>query len=357
VTAEIELLRELVELESPTGEIEPLQKLGRRLAEELEGLGAAVSFHGLHLRAELDGDADPLLLLAHFDTVWPLGTLERMPFRVDGDRAWGPGAYDMKAGIVTIFAALRGAGRDRRAARVFIGADEEGGSLESRTLIARAADGVAAALVLEPCLPGGGIKIQRKGLGKFHVIVRGIPAHAGTNPGEGASAIDELARQVLRLHGLSDEERGIHVNVGVVEGGTRGNVIAERAEAAVDVRIVHAEDAPELERRIRGLQPELEGTEIEVYGGYTRPPLEPSERTGQLVAKAQEHARALGFELAVGGSGGGSDGNLVGALGVPVLDGLGPDGGGAHALDEHVLLPSLPQRIALLQRLLVDPGV
>jgi glutamate carboxypeptidase len=357
VTPEVELLRELVELESPTGEIEPLQRLGRRLAEELEALGADVSFHGLHLRAELDGDGDPLLLLAHLDTVWPLGTLERMPFRLDGDRAWGPGAYDMKAGIVTIFAALRAAGRHRRAARVFIGADEEGGSLESRTLIARAADGVAAALVLEPCLPGGGVKIQRKGLGKFHVIVRGIPAHAGTNPGEGASAIDELARQVLRLHDLSDDERGIHVNVGVIEGGTRGNVVAERAEAAVDVRIVHAEDAPAVERRIRALKSELEGTEIEVYGGYTRPPLEPNEQTHQLVAKAQEHGRALGLELAVGGSGGGSDGNLVGALGVPVLDGLGPDGGGAHARDEHVLLPSMPERIALLARLLVDPGV
>jgi glutamate carboxypeptidase len=353
----IELLRELVELESPTGEIEPLQRLGARLAEELDGLGADVEPHGLHLQAELDGDGEPLLLLAHFDTVWPLGTLEEMPFRIEGDRAHGPGAYDMKAGIVTILAALREAGPRRRAVRIFLGADEERGSLESRILIERASEGVAAGLVLEPCLPGGGLKIQRKGLGKFHVTVKGIQAHAGTNPDAGASAIDELARQVLRLHELSDDERGIHVNVGTFEGGIAGNVIADRAEADVDVRIVHAEDAPELERKIRSLEPELDGTEIDVYGGYTRPPLEPSELTDRLLAKAQEHGRALGLELAAGGSGGGSDGNLVGALGIPVLDGLGPDGAGAHARHEHVLLPSLPQRIALLARLLADPGV
>ena len=353
-----ELLRELVEIESPSGNSEAIRRVGAVVAERLEALGAVVSFDGDHLQAELDGEGEPVLVLGHLDTVWPRGTLAEMPFRIEDGSAFGPGAYDMKAGVVAILAALEEARPGHRPVRLFLGADEETGSLESRPLIERAAEGVAAALVAEPCLPGGGLKTARKGLGKFYVSVKGIAAHAGTNPGDGASAIEELARQVLNLHDLADEERGISINVGIVEGGTRMNVVAAEAEAQVDVRIRHRADADGVEDAIMGLQPELDGTEVHVEGGYTRPPLEPDEATARLVERARRHARDLGLgELREGASGGGSDGNIVGALNVPVLDGLGPDGGGAHANDEHVVLASIPQRAALIARLLEDPGV
>jgi glutamate carboxypeptidase len=354
-----ELLRELVEIESPTGDEDGIVRAAIIVLEHLDELGAGITVHeGGHLEAELDGEGDPLLVLGHLDTVWPRGTLEAMPWRVEDGLAFGPGAYDMKAGVVAVLAALQQARPGRRPVRLFLGADEETGSVGSRPLIERAAAGVAAALVAEPCLPGGGVKTARKGLGKFRVGVRGIAAHAGANPQDGASAIDELARQVLRLHALTDEEHGITVNVGLVQGGTARNVVAPEAAALVDVRIVHAEDAERVEAAIRGLRPELDGTEVRVEGGWTRPPLEPDESTARLVERARAHARELGLgELREGRSGGGSDGNLVGALDVPVLDGLGPDGGGAHAEDEHVLLASIPQRAALIARLLEDPGV
>jgi glutamate carboxypeptidase len=353
----VELLRRLVEIETPTGHHAALRRAGAVVADRLDAIGADVHQRGEHLLAELDGDGDPLLVVGHLDTVWPVGTLEGMPFRVRDGRAFGPGTYDMKGGVVALVAALEHTRPGRRPVRLFLGGDEETGSRDGRRLLELAADGVAAALVAEACLPGGAMKIARKALGKFRVSVRGIAAHAGTNPEDGASAIDELARQVLHLHALSDEERGISVNVGVVEGGTRSNVVAADAEAVVDVRVAHAADERRVEAAILGLTPELDGTEVAVRGGYTRPPLEPSEATRRLVHQAQRHARALGFELDAGASGGGSDGNLVGALGVPVLDGLGPDGGGGHAAYEHIILSTLPRQAALIARLVEDPGL
>ena len=351
------LLRELVEIESPTGDSRGARAVAERVAAELDAGRADVRFDGDHLVAELDGDGEPLLLLGHTDTVWPVGTIESMPFRVADDRAYGPGAFDMKGGLVVLVAALREAGTGRRALRVFLTADEERGSVTAREALRAASRDVAAALVLEPPTPGGAVKTARKGLKRFRLVVEGREAHAGTNPDEGASAIEELAHQVLRIKALADDERGISVNVGVVRGGTESNVVAAHAEARVDVRLAHADDAGRIDAALAALEPVVAGTRLRLEESYSRPPLERSPGAAALFAQAHRHGVALGLDLREVASGGGSDGNLVGALGVPVLDGLGAEGGGAHARGEHVRLSSIPVRARLLARLLEEPGV
>jgi glutamate carboxypeptidase len=351
----LDLLRALVELESPTGSTGAIQA---RMAEELRAVGADVSLQGEHVRADLPGDGAPLLLLGHLDTVWPAGTLERLPFRVEAGRAYGPGTYDMKGGLVVLLAALSDLQpQSHRAVRVFLTADEEIGSPTARAFLDEAATGAAAAFVLEPPLPNGDLKTARKGQGRFRLTVHGRAAHAGTAAADGASAIEEAARQVLHLHALTDEARGIAVNVGVLRGGTADNVIAAEAEALIDARVVHAADTAVVEAALHGLRPELSGTSLTVDGGWTRPPLEATPRSLALFAKAREHGLQLGLDLGHGSSGGGSDGNLVAVLGLPVLDGLGAEGAGAHAANEHVLVDSLPVRANLLTALLRNPGL
>jgi glutamate carboxypeptidase len=348
----VELLRELVEIESPTGDTGAIRE---RLARELEALGLAVERDGEHLRAERPGAGAPLLLLCHVDTVWPRGALAVMPWRVENRRAYGPGAYDMKAGIVVMLEALRRT-ESERALRVVVTADEEIGSPDGRRVLAAAAQGAAAALVLEPPDGDGNLKTARKGIGRFRYRIAGRPAHSST-PEKGASAIEELARLVLRLHALSDPGSGVTLNVGVVGGGTRENVVAAEAFADVDVRVPTVADRDRLDATLRGLTAETPGTTLAFEGSWTRPPLEPSPGSARLFAAAREHGRALGLDLKESSSAGGSDGNLVGALGVPVLDGLGAPGGGAHAVDEHVQLDSLEPRAELLARLLRSPGL
>ena len=353
----VELLRELVEIESPSGS-PGTRAVASRFAVELERLGLETTLlDGDHLRAEIPGRGAPLLLSGHVDTVWPLGTLAEMPFRITGDRAFGPGIYDMKAGLVLLLEAIRRSEGDRRALRVFLTADEEQGSPTGRAPLEQAADGAAAALVVEPPTPSGNLKTARKGLGVFTLTVSGRAAHAGTHREEGVSAIEELAHQIRALHALNDKVRGLSVNVGVVRGGTSENVVPARAEARSDVRIAHAADRARVEQALAELRPIDAEAELELEGGWTRPPLERSEGAARLFARACEHGRELGLELEEAASGGGSDGNLIGALGVPVLDGLGVAGGGAHSSDEHVDLGSLPVRAELVARLLRDPGV
>lgn len=352
----LDLLRELVEQESPTGS-PGVRAVAQRVGDELARLGAEVTLlERDHLLAELPGRGRTLLVSGHSDTVWPLGTLERMPFRVDGDRAFGPGAYDMKACLVVLLEAIRRAGNGRRALRVFLTADEEAGSVTGRPLLERAADGAAAALVVEPPGPTGNLKTARKGLGRFRLTVAGRPAHAG-DPSAGVSATEELAHQIHALHSLSDESRGTSVNVGVVSGGTSENVVAPEAEARFDVRVPDPRERERMERAIAELEPVDPEASLEVDGGWTRPPLERSEGAATLFARAREHARTLGLELDEEMSPGGSDGNLLAAVGVPVLDGLGAEGGGAHAPEEHVVLSSIPTRAELLSLLLRDPGL
>jgi glutamate carboxypeptidase len=354
VTADalVELLRELVEVESPTGDTAELRD---RLARELAERGGRVELAGEHVYAELEGDGPPLLLLGHLDTVWPRGTLEEMPWRLEDGRAHGPGVYDMKGGLVVLLEALRRA-HTEHALRVVLTADEEIGSPTARELLARAAAGAAAAFVCEPPTQQGDLKTARKGLGRFRLVVTGRAAHAAA-ASDGASAIEALAHLVIRLHALNDPRRGVTVNVGVVSGGTRENVVAAEATALVDVRVPTVADRDRVDELLRSLQSDVPGTSIAVDGGWTRPPLERTRRSSALFERARGHGRALGLELREAAVGGGSDGNLVGALGVPVLDGLGAEGGGSHAADEHVLVASLAVRAELLARILREPGV
>ena len=344
-------------MESPTGYSEGLRGVAERVAAELEPHGGEASFDGDHLRVDLPGDGARLLLLGHVDTVWPVGTLANMPFRVEDGRAYGPGSYDMKAGLVVLVEAIRQAGHRRRAARVFLTGDEETGSLTGRPLIEEAARDVAAAFVLEPPTQRGNLKTARKGLARYRLVVHGHASHAGTHPEEGASAVEELAHQILALKSLGDPRHGITVNVGVVRGGVRENVVADHAEAWIDVRVTHADDVTRIEAAMAALEPTNPGTRLELEGGFTRPPLERSSGSALLFEQARAYGLKLGLDLHESASGGGSDGNLVGALGVPVLDGLGAEGGGAHARDEHVLLDSIPVRASLLARLLIQPGL
>jgi glutamate carboxypeptidase len=230
--------------------------------------------------------------------------------------------------------------------------DEEVGSGTSRALIEQEARASDAVLVVEPSLPGGACKTQRKGCGEFLLTVHGVSAHAGIDPRKGASAIHEIARQILALEALRDLDRGVSVNVGTITGGSRSNVVAETAEATIDVRVPTMEDAARIEAAVLGLQSVNPQVRLDVRGGVGRPPMERTEGVGRLYLQAREVAKTLGRDLAEGGTGGGSDGNFTAALGVPTLDGLGPDGDGAHALHEHVLLADLPWRAAFLAGLL-----
>jgi glutamate carboxypeptidase len=295
-------------------------------------------------------------LLGHFDTVWPLGTLAGMPFRVEGDRVFGPGVLDMKAGIVMmVFAlrALRDAQRDRRPVIVVLDTDEEVGSETGRPIIEAAARECEAVLVLEPAQTLlGHLKTSRKGVGDVTIHVRGRASHAGVDFEKGHSAVLELARQLLEVARFTDSSRGITVNPGVIRGGTRTNVVAAEAVAEVDIRVARAADAKELEQKFAALKPFDPQCSIEVTGGLNRPPMERTDGTVRLFAIAREQARALGFALDEASTGGGSDGNFTSALGIPTLDGLGAVGEGAHAANESILLAELPRRTALLACLL-----
>jgi glutamate carboxypeptidase len=329
-----------------------------RVGEELSRLGGEVTaLEGGHLRAELRGNGSPILLSGHADTVWPVGTLAKMPFRVDGATAYGPGAYDMKACLVVMLEAIRLAGDRRRALRVFLTADEEMGSRTARPLLEEAAEGVAAAFIVEPPGQSGNLKTSRKGLGRFTLTVTGRASHAGTSRAEGVSAIEELAHQILALHDLTDDEAGTSINVGVVSGGTSENVVAAEAQARIDVRVATTADRDRLEQTLADLRPVNPEAKLALGGGWTRPPLERSPGAVKLFKRAREYGRELGLDLEEESSGGGSDGNLIGALGVPVLDGLGAAGAGAHSVDEHVELDSIPVRAELLSKLLQDPGL
>jgi glutamate carboxypeptidase len=307
---------------------------------------------GDHLEIRIGEGAEPILLLCHYDTVWPADTVARLPFRIDGDRITGPGSYDMKAGIVEAAFALEHA-RSKRPVVVLSTSDEEIGSASSRTLIEETARHAVAVLVLEPAASGGAIKTARKGIADFVLEVDGRAAHAGVEPEKGVSAIVELAHQVLALKRLADPASGTTINVGVVQGGTRPNVVSAHARAEIDVRFARASEAQRVVTAIQGLRPQLEGARLRISGGIDRPPMERSAGVVRLAQLAQRLAVDLGFSLSETSTGGASDGNFTAAMGVPTLDGLGPDGGGAHADSEHLLVESWLQRTQLL-RLLIE---
>jgi glutamate carboxypeptidase len=354
-------IEDLVRLESPTDDKSAVDRCGAELARRLVALGGQVSAittttAGNHLRAEFGSGRRQILLLGHFDTVWPTGQLQRMPIAHDADRLTGPGVLDMKAGIALGMLATRAvidlaAPADCRIVMLWT-TDEETGSRTSRALLETEARRSDAVLVLEPALPGGVLKTRRKGCGEYELTVRGEAAHAGVDPGKGVSAIRELARQILAVETLQDLDRGVSVNVGVVEGGSRPNVVAATARAVVDVRAPSAAEAARLDAALRALTPHLAGAQLEVHGGFDRPPMERTEGVARLFDLAREVGAALGQTVAEGSTGGGSDGNFCAALGVPTLDGLGALGDGAHASGEHVVLSALVPRAALLAGLL-----
>jgi len=299
------------------------------------------------------------LLVGHCDTVWPIGTLKEMPIRLKDGKLHGPGVYDMKAGLVqAIFAieAVRELGEVPSVTPVFfINSDEEIGSAESLPNILRLARIADRAFVMEPALgPSGRIKTARKGVGRFEVRVIGRASHAGLAPEEGISAILELSHVVQSLFALNDPEKGITVNVGTIDGGSRPNVIAAEASAAADVRVVTHDDARYIEQAIYGLQSAVEGTQLKISGRVGRPPMEKTPGNQQLWRMAQEAAAEMKISIEDGTAGGGSDGNYT-SLHAPTLDGMGAVGDGAHALTEFVFVDKMPERAALLARMLLLP--
>jgi glutamate carboxypeptidase len=356
-------LRRLVEHETPSGDEARITVLIQELRDELASADARCeAIHapgfGHHLLAFIAGvepALEPVLVLGHVDTVHPVGTLAERPFRVADGRAWGPGTFDMKAGVAVVLealAALRADGRrPRRPVELLLTCDEEVGSGTSRALIEERARGAAAVLVPEPPLAGGAAKTARKGVATYQLRITGRAAHAGLEPERGISAITELAHLVLALQALADAGAGTTVAVTVVEGGTRSNVVAAEAVAAVDVRFERLAEFRRVDAAIHGLRP-VTAAAVEVMRGDERPPLERTAGVAELYARARAVAAELGWELGEGAAGGGSDGNFTGALGVPTLDGLGVQGDGAHAVHEHVLVADLPRRVAFLRRLL-----
>ena len=289
--------------------------------------------------------ARPALVLCHYDTVWPVGALATHPFRVEEGRAYGPGIFDMQTSLALVEFGLR-AVRDLglrlpRPVVVLVTSDEEIGSTTSRALIEEEALRAAYVLVLESPLAGGVLKTARKGTGTFHIAAFGRAAHAGVEPEKGVNAIEELAHQVLAVHRLARPDAGTTVSVGTIAGGSVSNVIPAHAEAAVDVRAWTQAEAERIDRALHGLTPVLPGARVEVTGGWNRPPLERSA-TQALFERVRTIGFSLGLDLQEGSTGGGSDGNFTGALGVPTLDGLGVPGAGAHADHEHILVDEIP---------------
>jgi glutamate carboxypeptidase len=368
----LEFVRWLVEQESMSREAEANRAIAENLADRLAQDGADIelfndarygstllaryNFDSLAARKDVETGDKQLLVVGHFDTVWPMGTLAARPFRVEGDQAFGPGIFDMKAGVtIAAFAmrAIKELGRKtKRPVTLLMSCDEETGSHFSRSLIEDEARKSRAALVLEPPIPGGTIKTARKGVGEFEVIIRGRSAHAGNDPRAGISAITELAHQIFAINKMCDFERGTTLNIGVVRGGVLSNVIAAEARALVDMRFRTEAEGARITEAMKSLQPAIVGSRIEVRGGINRPPLVRTPEIGALFERAKQLAEEIGFELKEGSVGGGSDGNFIAAIGVPVLDGLGVDGAGAHAEHEHIHISDMPRRAALLTRLI-----
>ena len=362
----VSLLGRFVGCESPSHDKSAVDAFGAMVASEWEKRGAEVRMlaqteRGNHLRIEVRASGTPangqVMVLGHLDTVYPLGTIAKTPFRVSGRRAWGPGTFDMKGGLVlALFAvdALREARVSVRRNLVFLWtSDEEIGSTTSRATIETEAKRSDAVLVLEPAFGANGkVKTQRKGVGGVEIVVTGRSAHAGIDPEKGVNAVHELALQIERLMGMNDSRRGITVQATVVSGGTVSNVVPEHARAELDIRFSRLADGAAIERKIHGLKPILKGARIQIIGGVNRPPLERTRAIGKLFEHARNLSKHTGVPLGEAATGGGSDGNFTAAIGVPTLDGLGCIGDGAHSPKEHVLISALPERAALIAGLL-----
>ncbi len=359
----VKTLGELTDVDSPSTDKAHMDRFSGMLAEKWKETGASVHIveqdkYGNHLKVEWGQGEDQILILCHMDTVWAAGETAKRPFRVENGKGYGPGAYDMKGGIVEALYAVKtlkemGLTPKNRVV-VLHNSDEEIGSPSSRPLIEEEAKKSKAVLVLEPSAQGGSLKTWRKGVGMFEIAIKGRAAHAGADYTKGISAIQEAAHQILYLHGLTDLDEGTTVNVGIVQGGTRSNVVAEEAYLKVDLRVKTQEAANWVVPKILGLKPVDPRVSITVSGGLNRPPMERNQKNLSLYQLARAIGQNMGIDLTESGTGGGSDGNFTSALGIPTLDGLGPVGDDAHSPGEHVLLSSLPERAAVVAGLIME---
>ena len=355
----IKTICEFVEVESPSDNKAAADRIGALLAARFEAAGGRATVH----RAENYGDniqidfpgreqIKPVLLLGHFDTVYPLGTLANMPCRQSGDRLHGPGVLDMKSGIALMLYAIEALkawhGGLPRPVTIFLVSDEEIGSYSSRKITERLARESAAVLVLEPAASRGAVKTARKGVGEYFLTARGIASHAGLDPGKGHSAILELAHQITKIWKWNDLKRGLSINPGVIRGGTRTNVIAAEAMIEIDVRIKRAKQAAGIDRRFRALKPVDKHCKLEIKGGINRLPMERNAGVIALYKKARALAARINWNLEEAAVGGGSDGNFTAGIGIPTLDGMGALGDGAHATHEYIVVSELPRRALLL---------
>jgi len=355
------LLKRLVETESPSDDKAGVDRVGVIVATECHRQGASVTLHpqtavGDLVEARWGEGQDGILLLAHMDTVHPVGTLKRMPFREVNGQIMGPGTEDMKGGIVIGLTALAALAETRqlpvRPITALFTSDEEIGSPTSRPLIEALARQSALVLVLEPAMPDGAVKTWRKGVGDFVVTVRGRAAHAGSDHQVGRNAIEELARQVLAIQKLTDYDQGTTLNVGIIRGGTATNVVPAEAIAEVDLRVMKPGEAERIIAALHALKPALDGTTIEVSGELNRPPMPSNEMMKATFEKARMLAAGIGMDIRASGTGGASDANFVAPLGIPILDGLGAVGDGEHSEREFILKDSLPERVKLLATIL-----
>ncbi len=363
----LSLVRALVEAESPSGDeagsraVGSLLSAAARSVPAVQGIERVVTEnYGEHLRIKAFGNGDasapPIVILGHTDTVHPRGSLRERPWRVEGNRAYGPGVFDMKANCALAVEAIRACSAlnlvPRHPVVLLLTCDEEQGSFSGRSLVEAQARRARAVLVIEPPASGGRVKTGRKGTGIFTLETRGRAAHAGLEPEKGASAILEMSRQIQRLHELNRRGGGISVNVGVVHGGTVSNVVPANARADIDVRFSSAEEAKLLEQELSSLRPFDDRVQVIVRGEINRPPMERSDSVLALYKHARTLAASLDYDLGEAQVGGASDGNFAAAVGAAVLDGLGVDGDGAHAVHEHILIDDIPRRGALLAGLI-----
>ena len=360
----VESIHEIVEIESPSYDVERsravvlwVENEARKIGLDLEIEKIAADGYGEHLviRA-FPSDAKPVLLLGHTDTVHPVGTKLANQTRVEGDKFYGCGIFDMKANVVLMLEALRyfseSGVKPSRPITMFLSCDEEVGSFTGRPLLEREAADAEACFVFEPSAAGR-VKTGRKGTGMYEIKAHGVPAHAGLEPEKGASAILELARQIERITALNSPEIGTTVNVCTIRGGTTTNVIPEHATCSVDVRFSSMTEAERIDAVFRGLSAFDDRVTLEVSGGINRPPMERTDAVIALFEKARAIGASVGYDLGETQVGGASDGNFVAALGVPVLDGLGVRGDGAHTLKEHILVSDIAERATLVTSLVV----
>lgn len=358
-------LRNLVEIESPSHDKPAVDRMGQGVAELMVRASGDVERikredHPDLILGHWNGRSSDhrILILCHMDTVWPIGTVAERPVRIEGNRFFGPGSFDMKAGIVialTALGELAAIGRDPVASvDMLCNGDEEIGSPGSRELIESLAAESDLVLCMEPAIPGGAIKTARKGGGHYRLSVKGRAAHAGADHEKGLNAIEEMAHQILAVQQLTDYVRGTTVNVGTIEGGSRPNVVPEDCDISVDIRITSLDEADRMSKVMLGLRPHLPGARLEVVGGFGRPPMVRDELMVRTFNQVWHIASRHGLEVTEGLSGGGSDGSFAAALGVPTVDGMGADGDGGHAIHEHVLINSLPEKTVLTAAILSE---